>query len=61
MQTGKIKKKMPIVLFGTEYWDKVVNVEAMAEFGTISPKDLDLIHRSDSVDDAFDYLTRELA
>jgi predicted Rossmann-fold nucleotide-binding protein len=55
-QTGKIKKNLPIVLFGTEYWDRVLNVDAMLEWGTISEKDLLLFHRSDTVEDAFSFL-----
>ena len=61
VQTQKIKKKMPIVLFGTEYWDSILNFEPMAKFGTISPDDVDLFFRTDSVDEAYEYLTRELA
>lgn len=61
VQTGKIRKHMPIVLFGKEFWDKVLNFEALIEFGTISPGDLDLFLSTDSVDEAYDYLTRELA
>ena len=61
VQTGKTTKRLPIVLFGTDFWDKVVNLEAMAEFGTISPGDLDLMHRTDSVDDAFEYIKAELS
>ena len=61
VQTGKIKKRMPIVLFGREFWDKVLNFEALVEFGTISPGDLDLFLMTDSVDEAFEYLTGELA
>jgi len=60
LQTGKIKKHMPIVLFGTDYWGKILNLEAMAEFGTISPRDLELVHRTDSVDSAFECLTSNL-
>ncbi len=60
VQTGKITKNMPIVLFGSDYWTNVINTDAMAEFGTISPEDVDLMHVSNSVDDAFDYLVREL-
>jgi uncharacterized protein (TIGR00730 family) len=60
VQTGKIKKRMPIVLFGTEYWDRVFNLEAMAEFGTISPEDVNLVMKTDSVEEAFAYLSREL-
>jgi hypothetical protein len=57
IQTEKIKKGLPIVLYGKAYWDAILNMEAMAEFGTISPDDVDLFHRVDSVDDAFDYLS----
>ena len=60
IQTGKIRKHMPMVLFGTEYWSNVVDFEALARFGTISPKDIDLCFRTDSVDEAFDYLTEQL-
>ncbi|MCW8836121.1 MAG: LOG family protein [Rhodospirillales bacterium] len=59
-QTRKLHKRLPIVLFGSEYWDRVLDMEAMADFGTISPEDLDLVYRTDSVDEAFDFLTREL-
>jgi hypothetical protein len=60
VQTGKIKKRMPIVLFGKSFWDRVINFDALVEFGTISPGDLDLFLRTDSVDEAFEYLTKEL-
>jgi uncharacterized protein (TIGR00730 family) len=60
VQTGKIKKRIPIVLFGTEYWGSIFNVQAMADFGTISQKDIDLMKWTDSVDEAFDYLVAEL-
>jgi len=60
VQTLKIKKHLPIVLFGTEYWDKVVHFDPMVEYGTISPEDLNLFYRTDSVDDAYDFVVREL-
>ncbi len=60
IQTGKIKKKLPIVLFGTEYWNDVLNLEAMAKWGTISPGDTDLFKISDSVDETFQFMTQEL-
>jgi uncharacterized protein (TIGR00730 family) len=55
-QTGKIKKPIPTVLFGTDYWDDVLDIDALLRWGTISAKDLRLFHRSDSVDDAFEFL-----
>jgi uncharacterized protein (TIGR00730 family) len=59
-QTGKIKKPLPTVLYGTDYWDAVLNIDAMLEWGTISEKDLQLFHRSDNVDDAFLFLTNAI-
>lgn len=59
-QTGKIKKQLPMVLFGKSYWDSVINLDAMVEWGVISEKDLLLMHRTDSVDDAFRFLTTSL-
>ena len=50
VQTRKMKKRMPIVLFGAPYWDEVLNFDALAKHGTISPGDVRLFHRTDSVD-----------
>ena len=60
VQTGKIKKHMPIVLFGKSFWEKVIDFDALVEFGTISASDLDLFLTTDSVDEAYDYLTTQL-
>lgn len=60
LQTGKIRKHLPLILYGSDFWDKVVNLDALVEFGTISPDDLKLLHRTDSVDDAYDYIVNEL-
>lgn len=60
LQTRKMKKRLPVVLFGSDYWDKVLNLEALAEFGAINEADLDLIYRTSSVDDAFNYIVDEL-
>lgn len=60
VQTEKIRRKLPIVLFGSEYWSKIVEFGQMAEFGTIDKEDLDLFHITDSVDEAFDWLKAQL-
>jgi len=60
VQTEKIKKRLPVVLFGTQYWSEVIDLKAMDRYGTISPGDVDLFFRTDSVDEAFDYLTQQL-
>ena len=60
VQTRKMKKRMPIVLFGAKYWNEVMNLEALVKYGTISPGDTELFHRTDSVDEAYDVITRGL-
>ena len=60
VQTRKMKKRMPTVLFGAKYWNEVLNFDAMTKYGTISPGDAELFHRTDSVDEAYDIITRGL-
>ena len=60
IQTAKPRKIMPVVLFGAEYWDEVINFDAFVKWGTISAKDLQIFHKTDSVDDAYQYLTTKL-
>jgi len=52
IQTGKMKP-IPILLFGEDFWKRVVNFEAIAEEGTISKKDLDLFHWCETAEDAW--------
>lgn len=59
-QTGKLRKTIPIVLYGKDYWEEVVNFDALVRWGTISADDLDLFSITDSVDAAFAVVTREL-
>jgi uncharacterized protein (TIGR00730 family) len=59
-QTEKLSKQIDIVLYGTSYWDSILQLEPMAEWGAISPQDLALIHRVDTVDAAFAILTKNL-
>jgi uncharacterized protein (TIGR00730 family) len=60
IQTGKIRKKMPIVVYGKEFWEKIINFDQMADYGMISRADLNLIHFSETPQDAFEYLAHEL-
>ncbi|MCL4801767.1 MAG: LOG family protein [Burkholderiales bacterium] len=61
VQTRKMVKPMPIVLFGTEYWREVVDFDALVRHGTISPPDVDLVYRTDSVDAAYEWIVHHLA
>lgn len=60
LQTKKLDKCLPIVIYGSEYWNQIINLEAMVKYGTISKADLGLIKFCDTVDEAFTYLTNEL-
>ncbi len=59
-QTGRLAKRMPLLLYGSEYWKQVLNIETMAEWGTISERDLDLVHYADTPKQAFEYLIASL-
>jgi hypothetical protein len=56
LQTDKIKKKVAVVIYGSEYWKKVVNFDAMVEHGVIDRNDLRLLKFIDSPEEAFEYL-----
>jgi hypothetical protein len=60
IQTKKIIKRLPIVIYGSEYWNQVINLDAMVKYGTINKSDLELFKFCDSVDEAYNYLTEEL-
>lgn len=61
VQTKKIRKTLPIVLYGSEFWDKAISFETLVKFGTISPEDVALFHKVDSVDEAFAFITHRLS
>ncbi len=60
IQTEKLHKKITVVVYGKEYWDKVINLEAMAEMNMISPEDLSLFKFVNTPQEAFEYLKKEL-
>ncbi|MGK2910230.1 MAG: LOG family protein, partial [Sphingobium sp.] len=52
VQTGKMKP-IPILLFGKEFWTKVVNFEALADEGVIARRDLDLFTWVETAEEAW--------
>ncbi|MGB1126796.1 MAG: TIGR00730 family Rossman fold protein [Opitutales bacterium] len=60
VQTKKVRDKPVIVLFGSEFWNSVINFDSLIQWGTISPKDLDLFKIVDDVDEAADYIIKGL-
>ncbi len=61
LQTRKMRKHMPVVLFGSAYWNDVINFDALIRNGMIDALDVKLFHVTDSVEDAFEYLTDHLS
>jgi len=60
VQTGKTRKNMTIVLYGSEYWDEIVNFQSMVRWGVISPEDLKIFRKFDDVDGAYQFLRAEI-
>ena len=60
VQTRKLGKQLPVVIYGSEYWNRVINFRAMMEWGTISEEDLQLFRVLDTPAETFEYLRSEL-
>ena len=56
IQTGKVRP-LPILLFGREFWERVVDFNALVEEGVIAPHDLDLIHWTEDANEAWDFVS----
>jgi uncharacterized protein (TIGR00730 family) len=59
-QTEKLAKKIVVVIYGSKYWKKIINFDAMVDAGVISPQDLDLFKISDSPEESFEFLKEGL-
>jgi len=60
VQTDKLSKKIGVILYGREYWEQVLDLKPMAEWGAIAEKDLKLLHYADTPVDAFQHLRDHL-
>lgn len=59
-QTGKLNRKILIVLYGSKYWKEIINFEALVRHGTIAAEDLNLFHFADDPDTALRILQKGL-
>src|SRR5438128_6547345 len=55
-QTEKLAKKILVVIYGKDYWSRILNMDAMVDAGTISPGDVDLFRFVDSPEEGFEAL-----
>lgn len=56
IQTGKMKP-IPILLFGKEFWDKIINFQALADEGVVNQTDLNLFQWVETADEAWAHIT----
>jgi hypothetical protein len=59
-QTDKLAKKILVVIYGSEYWHRIMNFQAFVDSGTVSPEDLNLFKFVDTPEDAFGFLREGL-
>jgi uncharacterized protein (TIGR00730 family) len=59
-QTHKLAKKILVIVYGKEYWNRVLNLEALADSGTISPEDVNGFTMVDTPEEAFEVLKEGL-
>ena len=55
IQTGKIKP-IPVLLYGREFWDRVVNFRALVDEGVVSPGDLNLFHYCETAEEGWQFV-----
>src|SRR5215217_6405460 len=60
IQTGKVKP-VPILFFGREFWERVIDFEALADEGVIAHKDLDLFSYCESAEEEWDHVRNHYA
>src|SRR5258707_9682690 len=55
-QTDKLAKKILVVIYGSEYWNRIINFQAFVDAGTVSQQDFDLFKIGDNPEEAFEFL-----
>ncbi len=59
-QTQKLAKKITVILYGSSYWEQVINLDVLVDKGAISPRDRELFQVADTTDQAFELLREGL-
>lgn len=57
IQTGRMKK-MPVILFGKEFWQRIINIQALADEGVIAPEDVNMVTFVDSAQEAWSVIAQ---
>ena len=57
IQTRKIEP-IPVLIFGREFWERIINFEALVEEGTVSPEDIELFQYVETAEQAWEIISR---
>ncbi|PKA14776.1 LOG family protein [Leptospira haakeii] len=60
IQTGRNNRKIPVILYGTKFWNDIFHLENMKEYGLIDPDDLNLITYCDTPEDVLETLKKKV-
>ena len=60
VQTKKLKKKVTVIMYGRDHWEKTVNFNNLVSLGLINSEDLDLFHFAETPKEAFDLIVADL-
>ncbi len=60
LQTKKVGKKMTVILYGNNFWNKIIDFKALTKYGMISPEDMNLFSFADSPEEAFGILKKDV-
>jgi hypothetical protein len=59
-QTQKLAKQMTVLMYGSDYWKKVINFQALVDSAVIAPGDLSLFRMVDTPEEGFEILKENL-
>lgn len=60
IQTGRQRTKLPLVLFGSQFWKNLINFDLLCDSGLVEPEAMNSLHFSDTVADSFDFVTKNI-
>jgi hypothetical protein len=60
VQTNKIRKKLAVIIYDRKYWNKIIDFDALVEFGMISKSDLSVFTMCDTIDEAYNAVIKHL-
>jgi uncharacterized protein (TIGR00730 family) len=60
LQSGKIQKNLTVVLYGPDYWTKIINFQEMIRLGVIAKDDMKIFKFCDSPEETYEYLKTEI-